>query len=206
MRGLFSLDSSLMRFLDKIADLMILNLLFVVCCVPVVTIGPALTALHYTAFKLRAGEEGAVLRTFLRSFRQNFRQGTVIGLLMLLAGGFLAFDLRTVWGGPAGGTMRFAVTAAALAYLMVLLYVFPLLARFDNSVTATIRNAFALSVTSLPRTASMLMLVAACVMLTLYNAETIKYGILAWLLLGFSSVTYANTFLLEKTFAKYTSQ
>ena len=87
----FDLDSSLMQGLNKVADLMFLNLLTLLCCVPVVTAGASFTALHYVALKIVRNEECYIARDFFKSFRRNLRQGTIIWLLML----FLALVL---WG------------------------------------------------------------------------------------------------------------
>ena len=83
MRGLFNFDSPLMQFLTKVADLIILNLLFLVTSVPVITIGASATALHYVALRMIHGQEGPITRDYFRSFRTNFRQATAIWLLLL---------------------------------------------------------------------------------------------------------------------------
>lgn len=203
MKGLFNLDSAPMRALGFLGDLMLLNGLFVICCIPVVTVGPALTAMNYVVLKMRIGEEGSIPQTFFRSFRQNFRQGLILGLVFMAAGLFFGFDLYLVWRNEFALAVRVVVTMMAVLYAMTLLYAFPLLAWFENSIRQTIRNAVVLSVVSLHRTVMMLLLVAACVMGTLYNEFTLKYGILVWILLGFSGVSYINSALLKKTFAKF---
>ena len=84
--------------------------------------------------------------------------------------------------------------------MMTFVYAFPLLARFNNTVLGTIRNAFIMSVTSLPKTFSMLLLIGACVALTLYTQTTLRYGLFLWFALGFSSIAYANAFVLNDVF------
>ena len=96
MGGLFDLDSPVMRFLSKMADLIILNLLAFVCCLPIFTIGASMTALHYVLLKIVRNEEGYVVRGFFKAFKSNFKQATVIWLILLavlfvLLGDFMIF-------------------------------------------------------------------------------------------------------------------
>ena len=79
MDSLFSADSVLMRGLSRLADVMILNLLFIVTSLPVVTLGAALTALNFTAMRIGTGENNSVTEDYFRSFRRNLRQATVVG-------------------------------------------------------------------------------------------------------------------------------
>ena len=80
---IFDLDSPLMQFLNKMADLLWLNILTFICCIPIVTIGASLTAMHYMALKMVRNEECYITRGFFKSFKENFRQATLIWLLLL---------------------------------------------------------------------------------------------------------------------------
>lgn len=91
MRGVFNPDSPMMRALGVVWDLIVLNLLFLVCCIPVVTIGPAITALHYVTTKMAGEKDGTpVVGNFFKSFRANFRQGVLMGILLGPQGDFWA--------------------------------------------------------------------------------------------------------------------
>lgn len=154
MRGVFNPDSPLMRALGVVWDLIVLNLLFLVCCIPVVTIGPAITALHYVTTKMAGEKDGTpVVGNFFKSFRANFRQGVLMGILFGAAGGFLGYDIYLLWhsGNFQNSIFKILIPVAAIAYMMTFVYAFPLLARFNNTVLGTIRNAFIMSVTSLPK-------------------------------------------------------
>lgn len=208
MRGVFNPDSPLMRALGVVWDLIVLNLLFLVCCIPVVTIGPAITALHYVTTKWRVKRRHSGGRQFFKSFRANFRQGVLMGILFGAAGGFLGYDIYLLWhsGNFQNSSFKILIPVAAIAYMMTFVYAFPLLARFNNTVLGTIRNAFIMSVTSLPKTFSMLLLIGACVALTLYTQTTLRYGLFLWFALGFSSIAYANAFVLNDVFMKCSEQ
>ena len=98
--------------------------------------------------------------------------------------------------------MKILSVIAGAALVMVLLYVFAILAKFNNSVKGTIRNAVAISLAAFPKTLSMFMLIVSCAALTFYTETTIRWGLLFWMTLGFSSVTYFNSILLRKTFER----
>ena len=159
MRDFFSMDGTLFRFLSKVADIMILNLLFILCCLPVVTIGAAVTALSYVTLKMKDQEEGYIWRSFFQSFKQNFGQATVIWLIMLVLGAVLGVDLWLT-GAMQGNLqllMRVCVGAGILVWLMVFLYVFPLQSRFYNTIGITMKNALLLAIGNFPRTACMIL-------------------------------------------------
>ena len=147
----FSYDSKFGQLFLRLSYACCLNVLWFICCLPVVTIGAATTALYYTSFKIAKTEGSYITVMFFRSFRRNFKQATVIWLVMLGTGVLLAADgylLAQLRAANAGGMavlwtiLLAAVIAGAILYLIVLAYVFPLLALVDNTSAAMIRNAF----------------------------------------------------------------
>lgn len=198
------MDNPFFRALGRLADLMILNLSFIVCCIPVFTIGAALTGMSYVLLKIADKEEGYIFKAYLKSFKQNFKQATIIWLMALVIGIILVLDFLILKDatGTLASVMRVMIMAAALIFLMMLIYVFPLLARFENSITATIKNALILSIAYFPRTLIMLAVLIGSVVLTFWNYYTIMWGILVWILAGFALVCYAHCYFLSKIFAK----
>ena len=81
-----------MNVLNKMADLMWLNILTLICCIPVITAGAALTSMHYVALKIVRNEESYITRSFFKSFKTNFRQATLIWLLLMLVAAILGGD------------------------------------------------------------------------------------------------------------------
>ena len=158
--NIFSIDSPLMRTLNKIANLMILNVLTLVCCVPLITGGAALTALHYMCLKIARDEETKILAGYFKAFAVNFKQSTMIWLLLLLAvavlGGDIAIMYYAVIDFPI--VVRIAVFIMCILLLCTALYVFPLQAKFENPVRITIKNAFRFSLSQFPRTVVMVAL------------------------------------------------
>ena len=93
---MFKIDSPLMNFLNKVADIMILNALFILCCLPVFTIGASLSAAYYICYKMIRNEDSYIVKGFFKSFKENFKQATVIWLFVLLIAGILFVDYRIV--------------------------------------------------------------------------------------------------------------
>ena len=155
--SIFDPEGPLMGTLAIIADLAILNLITLLCCVPVITAGAAMTAMHYVLLKIVRQEEGYITADFLRSFRQNFRQATAVWSLFLLFAALLVLDFFLTGGSDGTGRsflifVRYMLAGAGIFAALVFLYVFPLLARFENTVAGTIRNAARLAISSPPRT------------------------------------------------------
>jgi uncharacterized membrane protein YesL len=147
MRNLLNPDSPAMRFLTRIGYAMFLNALWFFSCIPLVTVGASTTALYSVMQKVVRDEEAGITRSFFRAFRDNFRQATVIWLLLAAFGAFLGFDayilfhLRTGSAGAFWTVLTAALAVLAVFWLVELLYVFPLLARFENTTPALMRNA-----------------------------------------------------------------
>lgn len=189
-----------MRILGKVADLMILNIVTMVCCVPVITGGAALTALHYMCLKIVRDEETGILAGYFGAFRRNFRQATAIWLLFLLAVGLLAGDIAVLYYAAVDFPLvvRIAVFLMCLALLCTALYVFPLQAKFENPVGRTIRNAFLLSLAQFPRTVAMVALFFVAPFLLLLSQ---RFAALVFFF-GLSFHAYLSALLYNAPFRK----
>lgn len=206
MSKLFRMDSPLMRFLTKIADLMVLNILFCVTSIPLITIGASWTALYSVTLKMVRDEEGSVSRSYFRSFRQDFRQATLLWLGVLVVLALLVLDIRVLngmAGGTAPGLLRVGVEILALLGIMVLQYLFPSLARFEASLADTLKNACMMALAHLPKTALMTAAAVGAVWITLINNTTIAVGLMVWPLIGFSLMAFGNSGILRKIFDNY---
>ncbi len=159
MRSLFNLDGPVLQFINKITYSVYLNILWFICCIPIVTAGASTTALFYVTLKIVKNEEGNITKAFFRSFRANLKQGTKIWLILLFLGAILCTDGYVLYHLRFENIFWTLCTAvffvAAAAYAIVLMYIFPLLARFDNTVGAMFKNALFIGVRFLVCTAMM---------------------------------------------------
>ena len=200
MGRLFDLDSPVMRFLNRVADLIILNILMIICCIPVITVGAACTAMHYVLLKMVRDEEGYLIRGFFKSFVQNFKQATLIWIFMLLAlvvfvGDWLIFRAS---GDTFPKALVIGVAAVGIIVLMVAIYVFPLLARFDNSIRNTVLNAALLAIGNLPKTLLMMVIYAGPLVIAYFSA----YSYMFIFMFGISLPAYGAAWLYSGIFKK----
>ena len=154
MNRLFNMDNKFFAFMGKVADLCILNLLCLICCIPIVTAGASMTALYYVTMKMVRNEESYLFRSFFKSFKQNFKQATIIHIIMLASAIILYMDLSIVrnMDGTISKVLSFVFAAFAFIYGIILLYIYPVLAKFYNTIKNTFSNAFLMSVRHLPYT------------------------------------------------------
>lgn len=201
---IFDLDSPLMNVLNKMADLMWLNILTLICCIPVITAGASLTSMHYVALKIVRNEESYITRSFFKSFKTNFRQATLIWLLLMLVAAILGGDyyIITKSGMQFSQVLVVLIMAAGVLVICTSLYVFPVLAKFDNTIMGTIRNAFIMSILQLPKT--VVMFVMAFFPLIIYLVSLRLIPII--FLFGFSLPAYASAMLYNKFFQKLEDQ
>ena len=191
------MENPVMRALSTTADLIVLNLLTILCCLPVVTVGAALTALNTAAIKIVRGEETAPVKDYFRAFRLNFKKGTVLGLIFLLVFAVLLVDYLAA--GNAVSILRPVIAAIALLVLMLGQYAFAMLARYENTLRGTLKNALLLSIGYFPRTLGMAVFAAA---LWLLAIQFLRYGAPILFLFGFSLPCYVTILLMQGIFAK----
>lgn len=145
MNSLLNPDNPVMQFITKVVYSVYLNLLWILCCIPVITVGASTTALYYVTLKMVKNEEGGITKMFFRAFKENFKQSTLVWMILLALGVVLGIDGYVLWHLRFENAFWTIITAvfivAAAAYLIVILYIFPLMARFENSIFAMFKNS-----------------------------------------------------------------
>lgn len=205
MSNLFSLDSPVMNFLNNLADMILLNIIYLICCIPVVTIGAATTALYTVTLKMNRKEYPAVVKSYFIAFRKNIKTSTLCWIPMVIAGILLFLDYQLL--GLLPGTLQFVIRIAliimSLFYIMILLYLFPYIARFDNNVRNTFKNTIIISIVNLPMSLLMLALNIVIIIVSLLTVQTMVIALTAAILIGFSVLAYLQSILFTKIFKKY---
>ena len=201
MDKFFDSGNPVMKFLARLVDLAVLNIVTVVYSLPLVTAGGAMAAMNYVLLHLVRGDETYVIRMFRKSFKENFRQGIPEGLLVILIAVITATDLWAFHGSGSRAVtmMMIVISIAALLLFVSAVYMFALQARYDNSVKGTIMNAFRLSLGNLPRTAGMAVAwtIWALVLVYLHRAAP-----LVFMLYGFTLPGYLCAMLYDGIFRK----
>ena len=201
MDRFFDVNNPVMRFLSTLVDLAIVNLMTVLFAVPIITAGGSLASMNYVLLHLYRRDEGYLRSMFLKSFRQNFRQGIPEGLMAVAIAGIAAADLWMLHNMDSRtATMLMIIITVITAYLLTaMVYVFALQARYKNTLTGTIANAFRLSIAHLPRTLGM-MITWILWILTLWYLH--RAAPLAFLIYGFTLPGYICVTLYEPILTK----
>lgn len=197
----FNPDSPFFEFMNSLAAFIGLNVLFLITCLPVVTIGPALCALYTVTLKEARKENGYVFSTYLKAFRRNFPQSAAAFLIQLVLA--LIFGFSAVFWGEQntvfGNLCLFLMTLLLVVLSLSFLYTFPLLARFQNSLKQTLKNSIAIAISN-PRITLGLLAICAIFILACMAIPQAKVFML---LLGFSFWAYCNSLLLTHIFSSY---
>lgn len=207
MSKVFDPNSPLMQGLSRMADLVVLNVLCLLCCIPIFTIGAAVTALYDAVGRMQR-EEGGIYRAFFRALRSNFRQATVQWLLLALCLFLLvvAFQFYSTSTWAIGKALLLLTLLLLILWCAVIAWVFPLQARFYNTIRGTLQNALFCSLAYFPRTLAMIVLDLLPLALFLF-ATTVFFRIsIVFLLIWFALVAHWNLKLLQKPLQKLIDQ
>ncbi len=202
--NIFEEGSPVQRFLNKMADLLILNIITLLMCLPIITAGAALTAMHYVLLKMVRGEEGYILKSFFRSFKREFRQATVLWILFVALAALMASNLVMVLQGSGRYPIWLpsSIVVVAVLELMFMIYTFAMLSRFDDSIYHTLLNAVTLTFAELPR--SLEMAVITIIPLIAFFRVSILLPVL--ILFGLSVPGYACAMIYDPVFRKIEKQ
>lgn len=168
--GIFSIDSPLMRALNLIANIVLLHLIWLLYSLPLVTIGASTTALYYSCMKLIRTDENYVYQNFRKSFRENFKQSTIIWLVLFLIGFLFVTDIRygLFLNNAMGKMMIIGCSVFLIPFILVALYIFPIQAKFQNRIFDNVKNALLMSLRHFPFSLILLVIMGTIVFLGLF--------------------------------------
>ena len=205
IKAAFDTDNFLMRFCEKVLDIVTVNLLFVVSCLPIVTIGIAKISLYQTIFEVKSSRRVPVFKTYMRAFKQNLKLGLQLGLLEL--GIFLisVVDLSLFWGQTSLGFQFIkAICLGILIFLtLVMLACYPIAARYDLTWKEVLQKGLLLVSFNFVWFFLMLAIILLIIMILYLSGFTLVLGGSAFLLFGFGLLAFCQAGLMEKLFAKY---
>lgn len=200
-------DNIIVRALSKICDMVCLNILWLICSIPIITIGASTAALYTVMLKMVKNEEGYIFRGFFKAFKSNFKQSTIMWIVILLLGIVCWIDYRVagVMPGMGGSIMRIIFLLLGFILLSVTIYIFPLTARYENTIRNTVRNALILTVGKLPYTLLMVVVTVGSVIISLWNSMTLMFAIPLWFIIGVSLIAWINSYILRRVFMIFDS-
>jgi len=200
MSGFFNLENPVFQLLGKVCDMLFVSVVYIVLCLPIVTIGPANTALYYAIVKVIRRERGYIFREFFRSFKLNFKRGAIVGILLTLAMIILGFDILYAWGltepdSSKGSLLMGVFIGIAFLVISFSIYVFPILSRFDMTVKQLFKAAVYMSMRHIHFTILMIAVNIAAVV--------VVYFFFPFIFIAPATTVLVNSLMMERIFKKY---
>lgn len=191
-------DGKFVKVLNRIADLVGLNLLAILFCIPIITIGASITAVYGCIFRIQEKREGYLTKDFWKLFKECFRSSTIIYLVGVAVVAMLYLDYQIFATNSRLDILQVLVVAGGILVAEIFTYAFPMESYFENSLKATVKNALLLGISNIPYT--LLMLGINVFPFFLVARIPVTFGI--WFLIGISGVAWINSFFLKKIFSK----
>ena len=200
-----NIDNPFFMAMGKLGDIILLNVIFLLCCVPVFTIGTAITAMYRVIFQMREGQDGYVLKRFLESFREEFKKTAPVWIFLVPAGAVLVFDVYFCAHQKGDFWMIMGVISGLLLLIwaFLLAYLFAVMARFENTRKNHLKNAVLMAIRHLPYTIVIVLLDLIPLICWQVSAFAAAAILPVYLTVGFAMVAYLKTVLFEKIFHHY---
>lgn len=208
MDKLFNLNNPLMRGLTVLANVILLSFAWLVSCIPILTIGPATAALYYVTQKMAQGENPGIFRCFFKSFRDNLKQGILLTLILgaVAALGYYDYLFSYMVNDSLGTALRILFAVLAAVWLMVVCYVFPLQAQFQNTIKRTLKNALFLSLVHPGKTVQLMALHLIPAVVCLVLPELFVKMLPLWLFGAPGGIAFLSTLRMKKVWAALLEQ
>ena len=199
--GFLDIEGPFMRLLDRVINLLWLNVIMIVFCLPVFTIGASFTAMHYVIFKMLHNEEGYIFRDFYKAFKENFKAATKIWLVLLAVGAFLGLDIYFIYKGSVTLPQYYKMGIYILFFMVLLgfVYIFPVLSHYENTMKNTLKNSYAMAMDGFIKSIVMVALLVA----PWLGAAFIPNFIFICLFYGITLPAYLSATLYEGSFKKF---
>lgn len=173
----FSVDSPFYKFMQRLWDILQVNFFWVICSIPIVTIGASTAAAFKVCLHMVDDEEGYIAKEFFKGFKENWKQGTVLGLVSLIAVYAVYLDIQ-LFNAVEDNPMIFLIAAilSGILFAVCLLYAFPLMARYQNKLWKIFRNSFEICRRYAGRTLVLILVLAVELIVWFFNRTTLFIG------------------------------
>lgn len=187
--------------MGTLGDYILLNIIFVITCIPVVTIGMAQAALYAELLKMAEGDYAHVVREYLALCKREWKKATKLWMIMLVIGAVLVFDV--LYAGNVSHVIDICVGAMLFFWILIFSYVFPLISHFENTISGTVKNAFYMAVRHFPYTVVIVILNMIPVAFFLFAPGLFGLLVPIYMVVGFVLCTRINTVMFQKIFKQY---
>lgn len=194
----------LLKGWEIFGDIFMINVMFVLCSLPIVTIGASLCALYAMSMKLVQREDGSIASGFIREFKRNFKQGTIAWLVVVFACVAIWGELFYIinFGGMMGKVYTVVVVLEIVALALVLPFLFPLISRYENTLWNTIKNSFLLSISNLGKWLKIFLAWFAPIALSVAEPKVFFNTWYLWLIIAFGLIGYGTSHSLLTVFER----
>lgn len=203
--NLFNEDSIWHRIFNFLGQLIALNLLWMVCSIPIITVGTSTTALYYCVLKLKKDGDCSIWKQYWKSFRQNFIQSTIIwiGILVIAVCLWMEWRAASVASGGWGTIITYIVGAMAVLLVILTLYIFPIVAAFENKISKLLTHVVYFGTKNIGYVIIVAVITILPMYFTLLDTEMFPILLFVWLMCGFSLTAYVNASFFWKLFQPF---
>ena len=206
MENLFRYDNKFVEALGKISNIVILNLLCILSCLPIITIGASATATYFIATQIVKDEESYIIKEFIKRFKENFIISTKIWIIMMIIGGVLCFDFyisKLIINEYMRIILQFILLMISIIFVFSITYVFPIASKFENTVKNTMINSILISIQHLPHTIVMTLVNLSPIILIFMLSDYWGQILFFYTVIGFAIIAYINSIFFNKIFKQY---
>lgn len=205
MNRFISLESPFIQFLSRIIDLVILNFLFILFSLPIFTIGSSISALYTVSLKLIQNKDPYIFKEFITAFKRNFKEATIIWIIMLVSGILLILDIKFLV--YLSGLSKFfiaGITATfGFVYLSILPIIFPYVAKYKETIKGYLIKALLIGTSNIFYTIILLLVFIIPFVLTASSPIAFLTGLYIFTFGGFAFMAFIHSFIINKVFSKY---
>ncbi len=203
---MFRIDGKFFEIISRLGDLIILNIIFLICCIPIITVGASVTAMYAVTKKMAQNRESYLVRSYFRAFKENFRQSTIMWII--LGGLFIisALDFYVVQNAMEGMMQACFMMLGMLVFILltfVTIYALTLQCTFENTIKNTMKNALLLSIGHAPMSILITILTLSPFIAIVALQKYAGIILLGMICLWFSGTAYLNSFLLNRIYRRY---
>lgn len=205
MGKIFDLDNIVFRFLGKMGDIVLLNILFVLSSIPLITIGAGVTAMYDVTMKLSKNEESYIIKGYFSAMKSNFKRSTLLWITVVVAYVILFIDINVtnMFEGTIWSVAHYLLVLLFVVVSMLASYVFVIQAKVEDTYLNTWKNALIMSIKYLPTTLMVLIFNSVLPFCLIASQESFWNGLIAFGFFGFALVTFINSVVLLRVFNKY---
>lgn len=204
--NIFSSDGWFARIFGTIGDIIVVNILFIICSIPIFTMGASMSAMYYTLLKKqRTGETGGIIKLFFKGFKDNFKKSTIAWLLFMLIAFVFSLDFNLFGkGGPQENKLMYYTSVIFFILIcFIAIYLFPVISAFENSLKNLIIQSIYMAAKNFIFTILIMILYTLPAYFLLASPQVFMVGIFILIVCGFGLIAYVSSFMFIKAFSPY---